>query len=322
MAVRPGRDAKVIAAEPDESESDVGSRPRTRHGTRNGTPDSTRDEERAMDEVRSKDGTRISCTTHGRGPVVVLVGGGLDDGGENSALVPALSEHLTVVNYARRGRGASGGIDPTSRALLADEVDDLAAVVAGAGGRAHAFGASSGGALVLEAAAAGVALDRIVLWEVPYAVGEPAVASWRSYVDALHDALGRDDRETALGLFMQLAGSPPEVVDQVRTSEHWPRLLALAPTLAADAACLGDGPPPAYRLAGVVQSVLVLTGPGGDVGSQDLSSDFMTSAADAIVAALPAGERRRLAAGGHQVDPEVLAPVILDHVRGVDMAAT
>ena len=262
-----------------------------------------------MDRVVSKDGTAIACTRSGDGPAVVLVGGGLDDGTENAALVPALAGSCTVANYARRGRGASGDTPPYA---LEREIEDLAAVVDALGGRAHAFGASSGGALLLEAAAAGVPLDRVAVWEVPYAVGEDAVAAWQEYAAALREALGRDDRDLALELFMRLAGSPQELVEQVRRSEHWPAMRTLAPTLAHDAACLGDGPPPVDRLRTVRQPVLVLTGPGGEDAVQELAGDFMGASADAVAAALPDATRRRLAQGGHMVDPAVLGPVLTD----------
>ena len=174
------------------------------------------------------------------------------------------------------------------------------------------FGASSGGALVLEAAAAGLPFDRIAVWEVPYAVGDDAVKGWQAYVVALRDALQRDDRDGALELFMRLAGSPEEMVTQVRQSEYWPGLLELAPTLAHDAACLGDGPPPVDRLARISQPTLVLTGPGGEAVSQEMAVDFMGNSADAIVAAIAAAERRRLGEGGHMVNPAVLGPVLTD----------
>ena len=98
-----------------------------------------------------------------------LVGGALDEGVENAPLAPALAEHFTVYNYARRGRGASGFTEPYA---VEGEIEDLDALIAEAGGSAHLFGASSGGALALEAAAAGSAIDTIAVWEVPYAVGD------------------------------------------------------------------------------------------------------------------------------------------------------
>ena len=260
-----------------------------------------------MDHATSKDGTAIAYLRGGDGPAVVLVGGALDDGSENARLIPTLADSFTVASYARRGRGDSGDTPPYS---LEREIEDLAAVVDELGGHAHAFGASSGGALLLEAAAAGLSLDRIAVWEVPYAVGGEAVAGWQQYSAALLEALARDDRDRALELFMRLAGSPEEMVEQVKESEHWPIMRELAPTLAHDAACLGDGPPPADRLGKISQPTLVMTGPGGEEAMQEMAVDFMGNSADAIVAAMPAAQRRRLMEGGHMVDPAVLGPVL------------
>jgi pimeloyl-ACP methyl ester carboxylesterase len=260
-----------------------------------------------MSRVKSQDGTVIAYIRGGDGPAVVMVGGGLDDGAENATLIPRLADSFTVASYARRGRGDSGDTPPYS---LDREIEDLAAVVGDLGGHSHAFGASSGGALLLEAAAAGLSLDRIAVWEVPYAVGGEAVAGWQEYSTALREALARDDRDGALELFMRLAGSPQEMVEQLKESEHWPIMRELAPTLAYDAACLGDGPPPADRLRRIVQPTLVITGPGGEEAMQEMAVDFMGKSADAIVAAMPAAERRRLTKGGHMVDPAVLGPVL------------
>jgi hypothetical protein len=84
----------------------------------------------------------------------------------------------------------------------------------------------------------------------------------------------------------------------------------IAPTLAYDAACLGDGPPPADRLRMISQPTLVITGPGGEEAMQEMAVDFMGNSADAIVAAMPAAKRRRLTKGGHMVEPAVLGPVL------------
>ena len=114
--------------------------------------------------VTSADGTSIAYDRQGTGPAVILVGGVLDDGSENAPLAALLAEHFTVYNYARRGRAPSGDTPPYA---VEREVEDLDALIAAAGGSAHLYGASSGGAVALEAAAAGSAIDKIVVWDLP-----------------------------------------------------------------------------------------------------------------------------------------------------------
>jgi pimeloyl-ACP methyl ester carboxylesterase len=103
-----------------------------------------------MNRVTSKDGTSIAYDRKGSGPAVILVGGGLDDGAENAPLALELAGPFTVYNYARRGRGDSGDTLPYA---LEREIEDIEALTAEAGGSAHLFGVSSGGALALEAIA-------------------------------------------------------------------------------------------------------------------------------------------------------------------------
>ena len=68
-------------------------------------------------------------------------------------LAGLLAAHFTVYSYDRRGRGDSGDTAPYA---IDREVEDLAAVIAAAGGHAHVWGLSSGAVLALDAAAAGV----------------------------------------------------------------------------------------------------------------------------------------------------------------------
>ena len=131
-----------------------------------------------MTHAISADGTRIGYDRLSNdGPVVVLVGGGLDDGTENVAFGKLLASTFAVVNYRRRGRGDSGDTQPYA---VRREVEDLAAVIDAAGGQAHLFGASSGGALALEAAAAGLPVGRIAVHEVPYLLGDPMLTAWHT----------------------------------------------------------------------------------------------------------------------------------------------
>ncbi len=257
--------------------------------------------------VTSKDGTSIAYQRAGTGPVVILVGGGLDDGAENAALVAELARHFTVVNYARRGRGDSGDTHPYA---VEREIEDIDALISEAGGSAHLFGASSGGALALEAAAAGLAIDQLAVYEVPYLIDDEATQQWSEYVDRLTVALADGRRGDAIDLFMRLAGSSDEDIAGARASSFWPSLEALAPTLAYDAACLGEGRPPIARLGTITQPTLVATGGIPDPHMGGLRPGFFDTAADAIAAAVPKAERRIIEGQTHVADPKVLAGVL------------
>ncbi len=241
--------------------------------------------------VTSRDGTSIEYERAGEGPVVILVGGGLDDGSENAPLVPELAESFTAVNFARRGRGGSGDTQPYA---LEREIEDLDALIRAVGGSAHAYGVSSGGALAIEAAAAGSPIDRLAVYEVPYLVEEDAVQRWRSYLEQLRPALEEDRRSDALELFMGVAGSSEEDIAGAKRSAFWPGLESLAHTLAYDAACLGDGRSPTARLRQIAQPTLVATS-GGD--------PFFELAANAILADISNAERLTIEGQGHVADP-------------------
>jgi pimeloyl-ACP methyl ester carboxylesterase len=113
----------------------------------------------------SRDGTSIAYDRQGAGPPVILVGGGLDDGSENAPLATELADRFTVYNYARRGRGESGDTSPYA---VQRELEDLEALLGLAGGSAGVYGVSSGGMFALEAAATGLAIRRLAVYEVPY----------------------------------------------------------------------------------------------------------------------------------------------------------
>ncbi len=249
--------------------------------------------------VTSKDGTSIAYERVGRGPAVILVGGGLDDGAENAPLAAELAGRFTVYNYARRGRGGSGDTQPYA---VDREIDDIDALIAEAGGSVHMFGASSGGALALEAAAAGVAVETVAVYEVPYSVADDAPARWRGYVESLEAVLAEQRRGDAVELFMRLAGSSDEDVASARNWPGWAGLEAIAHTLAYDAACLGDLRPPLARLATIAQPTLLATG-----GTSSLN---FGPAADAMAAIIPQSERRIFEGQGHVVDPKVLGPAL------------
>lgn len=252
-----------------------------------------------MTTVISKDGTHIAYEQAGAGPALILIGGGLDDGAENGGLARMLARHFTVFNYARRGRGSSGDAQPYA---VEREIEDLDALIAEAGGRTHVFGASSGGALALEAAAAGSDIARVAVYEVPYDPADGVAEQQEEYVRRLDALLAEDRRGDALALFMTYAGSSEADIAEAKRSPLWPGLEAIAHTLAYDAACLRDRTPPVAMLARVRQPVLVATG----------DPSWFEAGAEAVTAALPDATRLRLGGQSHVPEPAVLGPALVE----------
>jgi pimeloyl-ACP methyl ester carboxylesterase len=109
-----------------------------------------------------------------------------------------------------------------------------------------------------------------------------------------------------VALFMQFVGTPAEQIDGMRRAPFWPGMEAVAPTLAYDhAAILGEPwSVPAELAAQVSVPALVMAG--------DASLPFMPDAARVLSQAIPQGQVRMLAGQTHEVNPGVLAPVLVE----------
>lgn len=125
----------------------------------------------SVSSVRSHDGTEIAFECAGSGPPLILVdaAGHYRDFSSFRELIDLLVTDFTVYHYDRRGRGASSDAAPYA---VQREVDDLAALIAHAGGSAFLYAFSSGGLLALHAAARGLAITRMALLEPPIASDE------------------------------------------------------------------------------------------------------------------------------------------------------
>jgi len=263
-----------------------------------------------VERVVSQDGTSIAYERSGSGPGLVLVSGALGDSTEHVRLAAELSSRFTVVNYARRGRGSSGDITPYA---VEREFEDLRAVIRTLDEPRYLFGKCSGGALTLEAAAAGLKeIDRIAVYEVPYNMSAEWVRRRADYATALRTALAAGERGTALELFFGMVAKSDDAVPPAR-SEPFPHdMLSIAHTLAYDAACLGSGQPNLARLATVPQPTLVLTGTAGRAPNAALWLAGMERAAEVMAASLPRGHCGVLEGQKHFPDPAVLAAALTD----------
>jgi hypothetical protein len=96
----------------------------------------------------------------------------------------------------------------------------------------------------------------------------------------------------------------------MRDGPYWPRLEAIAHTLAYDAACLGSGQPAVARLARIAQPTLVAIGSGGHERGAAAWVVALEGAAHAIAESIPSAERRTLEGQSHVADPEAMAEVL------------
>ncbi len=258
--------------------------------------------------VTSNDGTSIAYDLHGSGPNIIMVGGGLDDGRENEPLAAWLATDFSVYHYARRGRGRSGDTQPYA---VEREIEDLEALLAEAGGKAHIFGASSGGGLVLRAAAAGLPIDRLAVYDVPYCMDDETHRRAQEYVAKVGPAVAEGRLDDAIELFLWLVGSAPEEINGMKASPYWAGMRDVAHTLAAEAACMGDHRPP-KELAGITRPALLIDSgqSAGSPGMSGLPKHFFAAAADAVADLVSRAERRTLTDQGHVGAPDVLGPVL------------
>lgn len=262
-----------------------------------------------MDTVASKDGTTIAFDRSGQGPAVILVGGAFQHrvfDPRTAHLAELLAPHFTVYHYDRRGRGDCGDTPPYA---VEREIEDLGALIAEAGGSSAAFGMSSGAILTLQAAAAGLPITRLALYEPPFIVGDDRPRPPKDLAVRLADLASSGHRGDAVELFMtQGVGVSAEVVDQMRAMPMWPGFEEVAHTLAYDASIVEDGSLHPERWAHVTIPTLVVDG--------DASPDWARNSVRALAEALPGAEHRTLGGQTHDVDPDVLAPVLEEFFAG------
>jgi pimeloyl-ACP methyl ester carboxylesterase len=253
-----------------------------------------------MSNVTSKDGTTIAFERSGSGPALILVDGALCSRtfGPSPKLAPLLSRHFTVYAYDRRGRGESGDTQPYSPQR---EVEDLAALIAEAGGSAFLLGLSSGGALALEAAAAGLPVAKVLAYEPPY-VNEGSQVDGSRHEAELRRLLASGKRGNAVTYFMRdMVGAPAPMVVIMRLMPWiWRKLEAVAHTLPYDAAIMSAFKVPRTRFALLRTSAIVMSGSKTDAR--------LRRAALATADAIPGGRHEELAGQTHAVKADVLAP--------------
>lgn len=252
--------------------------------------------------VKSEDGTTIAHEVTGAGPTLILVVGAFCDGGTFRALARLLAPQFTVCSYDRRGRGDSGDTPPYTPQR---EVEDLDALITAAGGSAMVYGHSSGGALALDAAARGLAITRLAVYEPPYQLDEDREGPPDDLAARVQAEVHGGRPEQAAELF--LADVPAEVMEMIKQSPDWPRMVGVAHTLPYDLAVVGDGPGPIERLARITVPTLAMAG--------GASPGWFRNTVAAVAAAIPGARELTLEGQDHGVADDVIAPVLMDFFR-------
>jgi pimeloyl-ACP methyl ester carboxylesterase len=263
-------------------------------------------------KVTSSDGTTIAFDRLGDGLPVIVVGGQLCDRALTRPTAEELAKHFTTFNYDRRGRGDSGDTQPYA---VQREIEDIGALIAEAGGTASVYAHSSGAALALRAAAAGLLISKLVLHEPPYAPlgldGEEMRRIAREYAEDLEVILSESRWGDAVELFFATVDMPWEMVDGIRHTPRWAELEAMAPTTAYDSEIMSDstgGTVPTDLARRMTTETLVLVG--------GASPQWMIDVRRQLADALPNGTHMILEGQEHVVPPKLLVPVLKEFFAG------
>ncbi|GAA2841833.1 alpha/beta fold hydrolase [Kribbella solani] len=260
-----------------------------------------------MSTVTSADGTTIAFDAYGSGRPLILIDGATAHRAVNplnAEIGKLLSDDFRTTVYDRRGRGESTDTTPYA---IEREIEDLAALIEDAGQPAILVGESSGSLLALDAAAAGLPIAGLVLFEPPVIVDDSRPPLPADYVEQLDRFVAEGRRDKAAELFMTAAvGMPAEAVAGMKQTPYWAPTEEVAHTISYDGRIMGTtmsgNPLPADRWAAVKVPVLVLHG--------DKTWPVLAAGAAAVAAHLPTATLKSIAGENHSAEPTTFAPVL------------
>ncbi|HWD86869.1 MAG TPA: alpha/beta fold hydrolase [Mucilaginibacter sp.] len=260
-----------------------------------------------MATITSKDGTQIAYEKQGNGFPLILVDGALCSRafGPMPKLAPLLAEHFTVFMYDRRGRNESGDTKPYSPAR---EIEDIDALIKEAGSEAYVYGISSGAALSLAAAADGLNIRKLAMYEPPFEVPGATVGAPKDMLRQMKTMVAEDRRGDAVKYFMKVVGVPSFGIFMMTLFPIWKKLKAVAHTLPYDIEVLDGFKFPEERAKSIKVPALIAAG--------TKTSASIRESAKRLSELIPGIQIKMLEGQTHNVSEKAIAPVLIEFFKG------
>jgi pimeloyl-ACP methyl ester carboxylesterase len=252
-----------------------------------------------MRRISSPAGVTLSYDRYGSGPPLVLVHGSFSDHNSNWEFVkPLFEKQFTVYAVARRGRGET---DRSEDHSLKDEGADVLAVIQSIGRPVYLLGHSCGAQVALLAAAeAQDRVQRLVLYEPawPHVVDSAALARLEEFAQA------GDWDGFAMSFFHERLHVPLKDLNELRSTELWPPIIADAPASLRDLRAMSryDFSPARFRALRI--PVLL------QIGSESPRHLYVTDARAAVLPNVSIQELEGQAHEGMTTAPEMYAEAV------------
>lgn len=262
------------------------------------------------DFVTTARGDRVAYDLRGSGPALIFVAGA----GPYRAMDPTTTETaeraadlgLMTLVYDRLGRGESPVDGPIH---LDRELEAIAALIEVVGGQAVLCGHSSGCSISMKAAASGLAVTGLALWEAPLGPENGGAREWAEEVDRRITA---GDLDGAQRYYMK--DMPPEFLEGVIETPMWPAMVAQVGSLRPDGESLAwaESAPLAEVCADIRIPVLIMAG-------VETFPEMLVSS-DAVVAAIPGAVKKRMPGAMHSWAAEPMAAELASFVKAATVS--
>ncbi len=259
-----------------------------------------------MATVISKDGTQIAYEKLGGGLPLILVDGALcsRDFGPMPKLSKLLAEHFTVFMYDRRGRNESGDTKPYAPER---EVEDLEALINEAGGSAYVYGISSGAGLSIRAAAKGLNITKLALYEPPFEVPDEKAGAPKDVLQQLQTRVDEGRRGDTVKYFMKIVGVPSFGIFMMTLLPIWKKLKAVAHTLPYDIQIMDSFRMPGDKAKSIKVPTLISAG--------TKTSESIKRSAKMLSEVIPDCQLKMLDGQTHNVSEKAIAPVLIEFFK-------